>query len=96
MTSRRFQSILMSFVRLNRETSKQYPEYRNQCEGAVQMAIHKIENFFRIRIKTCPSLPSNSDLVQNWSIVLAYLSDANHHDTARLYEPHTPRIAKKR
>ena len=52
------------------------------------MAIHEIENFFCIRIQTCPSLPSNSDLLQNWSIVLAYLSDANH--TARLYEPTHP------
>ena len=41
------------------------------------MAIHKIEEFFCIDIKKYPSLPPNSDLVQNWSIVLAYLYDAN-------------------
>ena len=52
MTSRRFQSILMSFVRLNRETSKQYPEYRNKCERAVQMAIQKIEDFFVLTSRT--------------------------------------------
>ena len=49
------------------------------------MAIHKIEDFFCLRIQKYPSLPSNSDLVQKWSIVLAYLNDANH--TARLYAP---------
>ena len=75
MTSRRFESILMSLVPLNRETSQQYPEYRNKCERAVQMAIYKIEDFFRIRINTYPSLPSNSDLVKNWSIELAYLTE---------------------
>ena len=88
MTSMRFESILMSLVPLNRETSNQYPEYRNQCEGAVQMAIHKIEDFFLLNIETYPRLPSNSNLVQNWSIVLAYLNDANH--TARLYAPKYP------
>ena len=93
MTSRRFESILMSLVPLNRETSKQYPEYGNKCECAVQMAIHKIEDFFRIHIKTYPSLPSNSDLVKNWSIVLAYLNFANH--TAPLYAPTYPSDCKE-
>ena len=32
MTSRRFESILMSLVPLSRQTSNRYPEYRTKCE----------------------------------------------------------------
>ena len=88
MTSRRFESILMSLVPLNRETSNRYTKYQTNCEPAVQRAINKIEKFFCLDIKKYPSLPSESDWVQNWSIVLAYLNDANH--TARLYAPKYP------
>ena len=88
MTSRRFESILMSLVTLNRETSNRYTQYQTNCEPAVQRAINKIEKFFCLDIKKYPSLPSESDWVQNWSIVLAYLNDANH--TARTYEPKYP------
>ena len=52
------------------------------------MAIYKIEDFFCIRIEKYPSLPPNNYLVQNWSIVLAYLNKTNH--TAQVYEPHYP------
>ena len=88
MTSRRFESILMSLVTLNRETSNRYTQYQTNCEPAVQRAINKIEKFFCLDIKKYPSLPSESNWVQNWSIVLAYLNDANH--TARTYEPKYP------
>ena len=60
----RFESISLSLVPLNRETSNQYPEYQTKFEPAVQMAIQKIEEFFCIDIKKYPSLPPNSGLVQ--------------------------------
>ena len=92
MTARWFKGILMSLVPLNRETSNQYPEYLNKCEPAVQMAILKMEDFFCIRIEEYPCLPPNG-LVQNWSIVLAYLDKANH--TADKYEPEYPLDCKQ-